>query len=53
MTEGVTSFESETKKKQLIATINEKCGIHTEAKGLIMALPVDTALGMRKETTEE
>lgn len=37
--------ESE-KKLDLMKTIGEKCGMHSDAKGIVMSLPVDSVSGM-------
>ena len=35
-------------KVNIILAINEKCGIGSSAKGIVMALPIDSVIGIRE-----
>lgn len=38
---------SETEKKvEIMRQISEKCGVHTEAQGIVMSLPIDSVMGI-------
>ena len=38
---------TETEKKlEIMRAIGEQCGIHSEAKGIVMSLPIDTVIGV-------
>ncbi len=34
------------KKMEIMSGISEKCGMRSEAKGLVMALPIDAVMGL-------
>lgn len=34
------------KKTEIMGGISEKCGMRSEAKGLVMALPIDAVMGL-------
>lgn len=37
---------SETENKmKLMQSIGEKCGMHSDAKGIVMSLPIDSVVG--------
>lgn len=36
-------------KLQIMQAIGEKCGMHSEAKGIVLSLPIDTVLGIEDE----
>lgn len=40
--------DSENKLK-IMQEIGEKCGIHSEAKGIVVSLPIDAVLGFEAE----
>ena len=33
-------------KLPIMQAISEKCGMHSEAKGLVLSLPIDTVVGL-------
>ncbi len=33
-------------KMQIMQAISEKCGMHSEAKGIVLSLPIDTVIGL-------
>ncbi|MBQ8893944.1 MAG: hypothetical protein IJ043_05995 [Clostridia bacterium] len=33
-------------KKQIMTAIGEKCGMHSEAKGVVLSLPIDSVMGI-------
>lgn len=33
-------------KKEIMRAISEKCGMHSDAKGLVMSLPIDSVMGI-------
>lgn len=35
------------KKLQIMQAIGEKCGVHSEAKGVVLSLPIDNAIGLK------
>ncbi len=39
-------------KLRIMQEISEKCGIHSEAKGMVVSLPIDTALGLSDDGDE-
>ena len=44
--EIVLIVASNEKKKDIMKAISEKCGLHSDAKGLILSLPVDSIIGL-------
>lgn len=36
-------------KLQIMKAIGEKCGMHSEAKGIVLSMPIDTVLGIEDE----
>lgn len=42
----VTENES---KLRIMQAIGEKCGMHSEAKGIVLSLPIDTAIGLNEQ----
>lgn len=39
-------------KLKIMQDISEKCGMHSEAKGMVVSLPIDTALGLSDQDDE-
>ena len=39
-------------KLNIMKEISEKCGMHSEAKGMVVSLPIDTALGLSDQDDE-
>ena len=37
--------ENESKLK-IMQAIGDKCGMHSDAKGIVLSLPIDTVIGM-------
>ena len=35
------------KKKEIMQAIGEKCGVHSDAKGVVLSLPIDDAVGLK------
>ena len=33
-------------KVAIMSAVSEKCGMHSEAKGLVMSLPIDSVMGL-------
>ena len=39
-------------KLRIMQAIGEKCGVHSEAKGLVVSLPIDSVIGIEEEDEE-
>ena len=39
----------DTHKLSIMQKIGEKCGIHSDAKGIVLSLPIDTVIGIEAE----
>lgn len=44
--EMIYILASHDKKSEIMKAIGEKCGLHTEAKGIIIAIPVEDVAGL-------
>lgn len=44
--EIVLILSEEEKKVEIMSAISEKCGMRSDAKGLVMALPIDSVMGL-------
>ena len=44
--EIVLSLSEEDKRVEIMSGISEKCGMRSEAKGLVMSLPIDSVMGL-------
>lgn len=44
--EIVLILSEEEKKVEIMSQISEKCGMRSDAKGLVMALPIDSVMGL-------
>ena len=40
-------------KLKIMQAIGEKCGVHKEAKGIVLSLPIDSVIGIEEEDEEE
>ena len=40
-------------KLKIMQAIGEKCGVHSEAKGLVISLPIDNVIGIEDDEEEE
>ena len=40
-------------KLKIMQAIGEKCGVHSEAKGLVVSLPIDNVIGIEDDEEEE
>lgn len=40
-------------KLEIMQVIGEKCGIHSEAKGIVLSMPIDTVIGIEDEDDDE
>ena len=36
-------------KLEIMQAIGERCGMHSEAKGLVLSLPIDTVIGLEEK----
>ena len=50
--EIILIITSEETKLKIMQTISEKCGMHSEAQGVFLSLPVEAALGLAEENVE-
>ncbi len=50
--EIVMILAKKDRKIEIMKAISEKCGVHTEAHGMIISLPVDDVAGLIKNQTE-
>ncbi len=39
-------------KLKIMQAIGEKCGIHSEAKGVVISLPIDSVIGIEDDEEE-
>ncbi len=51
--EMVFIVASKAHKLDIMKAIGEKCGLHSEAKGLVSSLPIDSVIGIELEDEEE
>ena len=42
-----------THKLKIMQAISEKCGVHSDAKGIVLSLPIDTVIGVEDEDEDE
>lgn len=40
-------------KLEIMQAIGEKCGVHSEAKGIVLSLPIDTVIGIEDEDDDD
>lgn len=45
--EMILIVADEEHKLQIMQAIGEKCGVHSEAKGVVLSLPIDNVIGLR------